>query len=816
MNSPRRGVPLYFYPLIILSFAGSGIYMVAIYRVFSSFFGIHSTSSLSILAVIILCLLTGSLFWGKMADKSDNQMVVFLVIEAITGLFALLHTPGFSIVTGLFNEINQKYQPGAFGVEMLQVVLSFVFMILPVGVIGGKMPVLSRYFIKHAGQAGNRMSTIMATGAGGGMTGILLSGFFLTPVFGLRVTLYIAAAISLLLFILILVFVLTGKAKAHSVYTSVMAHRVRRTAMMFRKNRTVLETGAKLTRAMLRVHVFQGFLVSSLLILSFRLLTQFALLRHSYLQVILLAVTLAGIGLGSALYRRIADRTANTYLVLATMEIITGFALLLSLSFTIFITPVWFDKSGSTATWNYRLCYQFVISAALLFLPFGLIGAMLPFAGKVYPRRLQKSGTQLGRLGSLFFFGMLSGLLMTPFLFIPMVGVHNTFLLLILLTLLSGIYLLLRDSRLKRGFRLGFAIVAIAVFIALKVLLNGTIGASIVLQRDKSAVIHEGSGSTVVVHSASDGTQSLTVNGIAGAETGINGIYAQRLPVYLACLFKADIQTSLFAGFGTGIPASTLINVRKTSIRIAEPYSEVMNLSSDVFADLNDDIITNSRVEMSFEDPVMYLHRNSVQYDLILSGIISLQNAPGLFEIDYYSKCYERLQEDGLLCQILPFTGITLDEFTTLFNTCAKVFPSVSLWYLTPDYGLVLARKHEKPVSFCQLTENYHQLIGQARNTVLEIPDLMSLLGRRLSTDGIMKTEGSGVNENSIDHPVIEFSKTFPLYRDPSLFMLLKNSDVALSDYWLYSDCPPDAQAIQRIRKFSNAMKSELTRLDQP
>jgi spermidine synthase len=438
---------------------------------------------------------------------------------------------------------------------------------------------------------------------------------------------------------------------------------------------------------------------------------------------------------------------------MATLEILAGLSLLVSIIALYFIGPL-FVKNPDIQTWNHLLSIQGLLSALLLFLPASCIGIMLPLAGKVYTQRFQKSGMQIGKLGSIFFAGAIAGLAITPFLVIPVTGVFNAFILLATLTLLSGIYLLFRDSRLKRGFRLGVSVLSACIFAGITFFVFTSTSMRI---SDKSEIASlEGTGSTVKVLQKGD-HQVLTIHNIACAETNEEGLRIQELPAHLVSLLNPSIRSSLVIGFGMGVTANSLTRYTKSSIQIAEGFPEVMNLSSDVFADLNEDVLTNSQVDMVIDDPLMYLYRNNHLYDLILSGVENCHLMPALSTIRFYELCLARLSGDGLLCQVLPLNGISSAEFQSWIRSCTEVFPRAILCFASRDFAVLLASGNKTMFSYSRLTEVFH--LNRS------LPGML--------TDDALRKLSSGAMKNTYANPVIEFSRTDVMHRDPEIVRLL-------------------------------------------
>ena len=143
-----------------------------------------------------------------------------------------------------------------------------------------------------------------------------------------------------------------------------------------------------------------------------------------------LATFMGGLGLGSYLAGRYADRIKNPVRAYAIAEAGIGlYALLI---------PVILWAYPSLNHWMYRVfgdrwlllsMVRFVGSAALLLIPTTLMGATLPLLARHFvmrPWELRRSGLRIGTLYSINLFGAVAGAFFSGFVFLPLLGVTWT------------------------------------------------------------------------------------------------------------------------------------------------------------------------------------------------------------------------------------------------------------------------------------------------------------------------------------------------------------------------------------------------------
>ena len=77
--------------------------------------------------------------------------------------------------------------------------LSFVLLVFPTMLMGATLPVLSRFFVRSFAQFGRRVGDLYATNTLGAVIGCAAGGFFLIPTLGMRTTVFVAAAVNLVI-----------------------------------------------------------------------------------------------------------------------------------------------------------------------------------------------------------------------------------------------------------------------------------------------------------------------------------------------------------------------------------------------------------------------------------------------------------------------------------------------------------------------------------------------------------------------------------------------------------------------------------------
>ena len=504
---------------------------------------------------------------------------------------------------------------------------------------------------------------------------------------------------------------------------------------------------------MIRAYIIQSVFFGSLVLLNFRILVNYSMIKPALEYPLILSITLLGIITGSALYKRFAEWPVNKYMSLATLQIILGFGTLLSYAVFHISAEHIFRRIQASESQSGLLFRQGILFSVLILIPAIINGMTFPLAGKLYPKRLQHISRAYGKLNYLFFLSLLAGLLITSYLLIPLLGLQLAFFLLALVMLLSGVYLIYSDSRLIRGFRIGYALVVILLFFTA----TGTLKLLSLRQQQTIGKRIEGSTASVVAVENKDLSHSVYLNGNYYFGTSQSSRNEQILSAAIPELFNAHIHSALVIEFGTGITASVLDGYDIAKIHICEIFPEIIRLSSDIFADENNDVLTSSHVDISVEDIRSYLARTGDKPDLITSATDLTNLLPGLYNSDFYRMCYNRLSENGLLCQVIPVNGLSEAEFKAICRSSADVFDYVSLWYLSPDKLLLVSSRKKPELDYCKLPESFTVLNSGLVLSDLGISGPESLLARFLTDDKLWFKSTPETLINNNDHPYLEY-----------------------------------------------------------
>jgi len=342
---------------------------VAWFRRLAQIVGGTSVALAGVLAAVIGGMAIGAFLFGARADRSERPARLYAALEIGVSVCALLSPWWLTLVSGFF---------------------SSVVLLAPAAILmGGTLPALA------AATDGRGLGWLYAFNTLGGVAGTLLAGFVLLPALGLATTMQVAAI---------------GSAAAAA------------GSVLVRGRASAVPAAPGDGRAIF-LFAASGFLgMASEVAFTRQLVLVFGSSTYSFTTV--LAVFLAGIGIGSALGARLARRT-DPMRALGWTVIGTG-ALFAFGAYGVVFTPRlyleaylrWGEGFGTGIAVRFAL-------AALVLLP-GAIGSGLAFPLAAAACARGGVGRATGRLYGANTLASIAGSTLAVFVFVPALGPHRT------------------------------------------------------------------------------------------------------------------------------------------------------------------------------------------------------------------------------------------------------------------------------------------------------------------------------------------------------------------------------------------------------
>jgi predicted membrane-bound spermidine synthase len=457
--------------LILALFVGSGaaglVYQVVWSRELVLVFGNTTQAVSTIVTAFMAGLGFGSLAGGRWASRSRRPLRLYGALELGVALFAVM-------LPLVFDDLAQAYRgtyPSLVGDTLALTAVRFALAVAAVApatfLMGATLPLLVRHLVRTVDEAGARLGELYAANTAGAVTGTVIAGFVLIEFLGLRLTSYVAVALNLLAGSGALVLSrmatrptasgssgagTTGARPGDADFAAVDGDAPRSVTASAHGDRHESWTGdedvqdrdvrsdrgARLDAegirlaprwAILLATSVSGFVSLALEVLWTRMLSE-GTGSSIYIFTTILAIFLAGIAIGSAVYRRWSsprhERPATLGVCLAVVGALAQATVVLG--------------SGVVGA------VPFVVRTVVVLLPATiLMGYAFPLAGRLVTPSARAAGGSVGLLYAANTAGSILGSFSAAFILAGTLGTNGSVLLLGALNLLVGAILLAAD-----------------------------------------------------------------------------------------------------------------------------------------------------------------------------------------------------------------------------------------------------------------------------------------------------------------------------------------------------------------------------------
>jgi len=782
----------YIKPVTLVCFFLTGVtglvYELVWVRMLILSFGSTQFAVTTVLTTFMAGLAIGSLLFGRLIDRYEHPLRVYGILEMVLGGYCILTPLIFSAIKSLYLSLfsGGGVQYAAF--NPTQFMLAFGGIILPSILMGGTLPVLTKYFTATREEIGFKVGLLYALNTFGSVVGCLATGLFLLYLLGVTSTIYLAGMIDILIGVVIVT--LSRRSLSSR----------RETARAVQPEATVGEIdgggeGTEPVTPAARRIVIAVFAVSGFAALAYEVLWTriFSLIIGSsiYAFTIMLATFLFGIGVGSIVFAPFIDRRKKPLLWFAILELIIGLAALLAVPLYRRLPFIFLGlhESLSQHFWLF-LAAQFLLCAAVMVIPTLCMGAIFPTVSRIYTSGLDKIGQ---KIGNIYFFntaGAIAGSFVSGFIMIPTLGVQPSILLTAAISTALGLLLLL-ISPVAKVKRLVAAGVTALFFIV--VLYNTpswsmmvmTMGAYVnpIDNRALEALeetgaygellfYREGINAIVTVRREADGrTISYQSNGKYEAKSvDSKPGKAWSLLGHLPMLFSNSAESALLVGVGSGITLGAMAQYPLKEIDVVEIEPAVVE-AAHFFAVANNHALEDPRVTVHTTDGRNFLLTGKKKYDVIISAVSDpwITGVSNLFTEEYFREVKNRLSEDGIVALWFQNYRISTDDLKIGLNTFASVFPNVSLWVHYAGTSDMIVIGSNRPHSF-----DMEKLAGQMKQEQLgrdlariEMNSPYDILNLFLMGNDDIRRYIQGAPLNRDDRPILEFALPKLLYTNP-------------------------------------------------
>jgi spermidine synthase len=186
--------------LFLLSGATGLIYELLWIRLLYQAFGSTIQSVTTVVAAFMGGLGVGAWWLGRRADRHPRPAALYGWLEIAIGVFGVLSPLVLALAHDAYLALAASWQVGGAASVALRFGLAALVLFVPTTLMGGTMPVLARAFAGTERAALQpAVSRLYGLNTLGAMVGTALAGFFLIEHIGIRASLWLTAAVNVIL-----------------------------------------------------------------------------------------------------------------------------------------------------------------------------------------------------------------------------------------------------------------------------------------------------------------------------------------------------------------------------------------------------------------------------------------------------------------------------------------------------------------------------------------------------------------------------------------------------------------------------------------
>lgn len=701
--------------LVLLLFFVSGalalVYQVVWSRMMMQVFGSTAVAVGTVLAAFMSGMALGSWFFGKVADRKRNCLLLYARLEIGIALAALVSHVLLGEISPAHLAIYQLAGSSAPVFAVIRFLLAFLLVMAPTVLMGATLPVLTRYLVRAQTRVGIKLSTLYAINTFGAVTGVLVTGFFLIGRYGIHVPVYIAVVGNLLIgCIAWMASTRTGDIPSTDGSDAAESRLSMDTAIG-----TILPQGTyRLILIGLGVSGFTSFAYE---IYWTRSLV-FILGNSTYALTTMLSAFLTGIALGGYLIRFFIRRIRDHSVVFGWIQVLLGIssALALPLLFSLDDPQSLSEYVLRNSTELFPLIFAgFGVAFLVMLVPATLIGATFPLVGQIGSRDRSKTGASVGGIYAINTLGNVLGALLPGFFLLSWLGIQKGILAMAVINASLGFAVLslrlLRPPR-HRLWRLALpSLLICTVFLMSRAPINFQFPSDGEHYFFQTLFYREGPLATTKVYvNPRAGEKHMSVDGIVIGGTG-HSEFKQLLLAHLPKLLVEDVSKELTVGLGSGILAGeSTRHSRVREITGVEIEPGVIEGAAR-FAKENHQVLENPALKIALDDIGNFLRTTSETYQVITADEKTADEYASngfSYSLDYYQLLRNHLAAGGIVAQWVP-TTLPPRQYRMVLNTFSRSFPYVQLWYFPPahkrgPFNTILIGSNEA------ITVDYHQM----------------------------------------------------------------------------------------------------------
>lgn len=737
-------------------------------RLLHRVFGVSDLAIATVLASFFLGLGLGSALGGRWARKVKRPALLYAVFEFAIGLFALGSIWLIPRVHSIYSAIGTDAS-----FELLTIIrlgIAMAILLPPTILMGATLPVLIAVLESPRSGWTSPATWLYATNTLGAVAGAGATGLWLVPVLGTRLTITVAAVLSIVAGVLVAVFWW----KARVVGSGPIEARDEEGG---EQKAPGALAGEGLPWLAVLLAGLTGFAALTGEVLWTRVL-RYILQGTTQAFAAMLVNYLFGIAIGSlladALVRRGRSPTktfAATQLVLALLTV-----------FSMVTAPQILRLMGlihENGTLVPHEAWVILVISALLLLPIALVSGMsIPLAWKISGSSTHDAPRWAGRVLASNTIGGLVGSLAAGFVLVPIAGIEVS-LLFVCAIYLVGAAIALRFAVPARvvprvvaigsPLLLGVIILGLEPKLDLPFLLSAQNDATNAIINgpgeswsEPIVFLEEGRNTTVHVSVSPENMRVFNDGRPESRMREVNPGFGRSLALLggLPTFHAEKRDKALVIGFGAGHTVTTMLAGRWKQVDVVELERAVINAARLMHNIAKRPFpLDDSRARLRIDDARAFLVLTEPEsYDAIVSQPSHpwLAGSSALYTREFFEEARSALRPGGVITIWINLFRIQLRQVRCVIATFQSVFPNVSVYFVGGSDLIILGS--DEPLELDERMENRIADVAMQRILgPLEISSLLDLVGYFEMDSDAARDFGLGGEVMSDDRPLLEF-----------------------------------------------------------
>jgi len=731
----------------------------------------------AVVSAYLFGLALGAYLFGRYSNRIARPLRFYGIMECAIGLYCVF-TPLFFNLLTYFEQTVGARLPEIFRTPE-RFIMSLVVMALPTTMMGATLPALIAALVPE-NRPGSGSGRLYAANTLGAAAGAALAGYVLIQTIGERGAIWFAACVNMAIGAFVIYYLAPGIGDA----VSAAARKI--------KGRKTPEASAapQISQNMIFLCV-AAFGVSGLISITYEIYwtraLQFIVGTTTYSFTTMLTAFILGLGLGSLIFARLADRFGSPALIFGLVEMgIAATALIASPLFNAAPLAVLFIYRATGEAFALMNIVLFMLAISLMILPTLLMGGTFPLITRIVAGMEGGLARRVGAAYALNTAGGIMGAIAAAFIMLPAVGTQKGILISAAFNGLLGI-ILAAATREKRGAQaaLGGTALIIAlllpagvpwnmhrltsgVYFNLHMIENADKLKEQLASEDILYYREDSSASVLVTSNRVNRCRAIVINGKPEASSGAMDLFIEYMLGHLPVILAKNPSKAAVVGLGTGTTFGSVASHNYLDVTVAE-ISPAVIPGARFFAIYNHNVLDLPNARVVHEDGRQFLlHQHPGSFDIITSDPIHPFNTGGssLYTLDYYKLCISRLKPGGIFCQWLPLYHLSQSDIKTIMATFYRACPNMTLWMASND-ALLIGSKEPDRIDLDQIEARFAADPAYARDLrTMGITNGAAFAGRLLLGTNQVIEVIDGATITTDDRPILEFSAPRNLYKD--------------------------------------------------